>query len=57
MAKEADLAAMDKAAEEAKKELDSFPPEHVASVAAWWKRNYTKAGHKRLGRLLVEYDK
>lgn len=51
------LAKMDEAAAKAKAELATLPPEHVAHVAAWWKRHFGTAGHKRLARVLMEYDK
>ena len=47
---------MDLAAEEAMKELtNDIPAEHAQAIALWWKKHYLKAGHKRLGRLLVKY--
>ena len=52
--REFDPKAMDKAAEEAAKELDNLEPNTVEEVANWYKANYMKAGHKRLGRLLVK---
>jgi len=51
--KEEIIEAMDKAAEEAAKELETLDVEAVRVVAGWWKKWYLKAGHKRLGRLLV----
>lgn len=45
---------MDTAAEDAKKELDSLPKEAVDVLAKWWAKWYTTAGHKRLGRVLIE---
>jgi hypothetical protein len=48
---------MDEAAEAAKSELNTIPAEHVAAVAAWWRDNYLKAGHKRLGRILKDWSK
>ena len=48
--------AMDHAAEAAAKDLmDNIPAEHAQAIALWWKKHYLKAGHKRLGRLLVKY--
>jgi hypothetical protein len=29
----------------------------LADVQHWWKRHYLKAGHKRLGRVLLEFKK
>ena len=47
---------MDAAAEEAFKELAATcEPEELAKFAEWWKRWYVKAGHRRLGRGLVEW--
>jgi hypothetical protein len=58
MSKEADLREMDHAAEEAREELirnlDSWC---ARDMATWWARWYMKAGHKRLGRLLVDIAK
>lgn len=49
---------MDNAAEEAKKELLAHLSEWTAKdVTKWWAMWYLKAGHKRLGRLLVELSK
>jgi len=45
---------MDEAAEQARIELDSNIDHLTArDVAAWWVKWYMKAGHKRLGRILV----
>lgn len=48
---------MDAAALEAKKALDSLPKEAVEAIAAWWAKWYITAGHKRLGRVLIETNK
>jgi hypothetical protein len=49
---------MDNASGDAKKELLEHVDEwSVRAVATWWTRWYLKAGHKRLGRLLVELAK
>jgi len=48
---------MDAAAEEAKKDLENLTEEAVLSMASWWRKWYFKAGHKRLGRLLVTIAK
>lgn len=46
---------MDKAAEEAGKELrQHFDRWSARDLATWWKTWYVRAGHKRLGRILVE---
>jgi hypothetical protein len=47
---------MDAAAQQAAAELAALrqtQPEAVALVTDWWRRHYTAAGHKRLGRVLV----
>ena len=49
---------MNEAAEEAKKELLAHLDEwKVRDMAKWWAVWYLKAGHKRLGRLLVDLAK
>lgn len=52
-----DPAAMDTAAAEAKEKLKDLPKEVVSVVAKWFKDHYLKAGHKRLGRMLVAIAK
>lgn len=42
---------MENAAREANSELR--PDMTILEVSLWWKKWYMKAGHKRLGRLLV----
>ena len=54
---EEDREKMDKAAEEADKDLQAIPEDHVVSVATWWKKWYMKAGHKRLARILLKETK
>lgn len=44
---------MDKAAVEAQNELVDLDQEVVEVVAEWWRKWYLKAGHKRLGRVLI----
>jgi ribonuclease HI len=44
---------MDKAAEEAAKELKKLDKAAVKVVAAWMKTHFTQAGYKRLSRLLL----
>jgi ribonuclease HI len=44
---------MDKAAEEAGKELKKLDKAAVKVVATWMKTHFTAAGYKRLSRLLV----
>lgn len=60
------LAKMDIAAEDAKKELSQLiddtaesqlTSEAVSSIASWWRRWYPRAGHKRLGRILMSGGK
>ena len=51
------LAEMDAAAEEAEKELSTLDQEAVKAVAVWWSKWFMKAGHKRLGRLMVKIAK
>ena len=47
---------MDKAAADARKEIQKHLDGWSArDIATWWKSWYMKAGHKRLGRILVEF--
>lgn len=48
-----DPQAMDNAAAEAENDLNELPDEAVNPMADWWHRWFQKAGHKRLGRILV----
>jgi ribosomal protein S27AE len=48
------LAEMDAAAVEAEKELQGLNYTSVHEMAAWWLKWFMKAGHKRLGRMLVK---
>ena len=48
---------MDAAANEAEEDLNNLPDEAVGPVAAWWAKWFAKAGHKRLGRILVAIDR
>jgi hypothetical protein len=48
------MAEMNQAAVDAQNDLTNIDPEAVEKVAAWWKKWYLKAGHKRLGRILVK---
>jgi hypothetical protein len=58
MANEELMREMDQAAGEAKKELLANLDEWKArDLVKWWANWYLKAGHKRLGRLLVELSK
>ena len=49
------LEGMDEAAEAAAEQLKEVPEEHIKSIANWWKKNYMKAGHKRLAKTLLKY--
>ena len=51
------LAKMDVAAEEAEKDLETLDRAAVETLAAWWLKWYMKAGHKRLGRIMVKLAK
>jgi hypothetical protein len=58
MATDEQLRAMDDAADAAIEELVEHLNEWTAmDVAKWWANWYMKAGHKRLGRRLVELAK
>ena len=35
--------------------LESMPEEEVTKLPNWWKKWYPDAGHKRLGRRLIEH--
>jgi len=51
------LAKMDAAAEEAEKDLATLDRAAIEAVAAWWLKWFMKAGHKRLGRIMVKVAK
>jgi hypothetical protein len=51
------LAKMDAAAEQAEKDLGTVDRAAVEIVAAWWLKWFMKAGHKRLGRIMVKVAK
>jgi hypothetical protein len=51
------LAEMDAAAGEAEKDLATLDQAAVETIAAWWSKWYMKAGHKRLGRIMVKLAK
>jgi hypothetical protein len=55
--KDAVLAEMDAAAEEAERDLATLDRAAVETIAAWWLKWYMKAGHKRLGRIMVKIAK
>jgi len=48
---------MDKAAQEAEKELKAMSQHMTVPIARWWQKHYLKAGHKRLGRIMVAHAK
>jgi len=49
---------MNEAADQAKTELQKHYTQWSArEVADWWNRWYLKAGHKRLGRILIAMTK
>jgi len=48
---------MDAAAEEAERDLATVDQAAVKAVAVWWMKWYMKAGHKRLGRIMVKLAK
>lgn len=46
---------MDAAAKVAQAELDEmFDRASARDIAVWWKKHYQAAGHKRLGRVLMQ---
>ncbi len=51
------LAKMDASAKEAEKDLGTLDRTVIEAVAAWWLKWYMKAGHKRLGRIMVKVAK
>ncbi len=51
--KEFDVASMDTAAKVADAALKALDKPAVTLISDWFKDNYLKAGHKRLGRILV----
>lgn len=48
---------MDNAASLAEQDLENLTEEAVDAVAGWFNKWYLKAGHKRLGRILVNQAK
>lgn len=49
---------MDTAAEEAEAEIRKNLTTWTAiDIAKWWEKHFTKAGHKRLGRVMVKLAK
>jgi len=55
--KEALMEQMDKAAKEAEQDLENLDAVTVKTMADWFAKWYLKAGHKRLGRVLVAISK
>lgn len=51
------LAEMDAAAQEAEKDLATLDQAAVQTIAVWWSKWFMKAGHKRLGRIMVKLAK
>jgi hypothetical protein len=49
------LKGMDEAARAAEESLKDIPKDTITQVADWWRTNYTKAGHKRLAKILLGY--
>jgi hypothetical protein len=47
----------DETATVAAEELKTLPADQAKVVADWWAKHYMKAGHKRLGRLMVAISK
>jgi len=54
---EADKQAMDNAAIDAQNDLEDVSDEALTEIANWWHKWVSKAGHKRLGRVLLQYAK
>ena len=52
---EVDKQKMDDAAVDAQNDLENVSDEALAEVAAWWRKWFSKTGHKRLGRVLLEF--
>jgi hypothetical protein len=52
---EADKQKMDNAAADAQNALNDIPDEALKPVANWWRDFVGDAGHKRLGRVLLQY--
>lgn len=44
---------MEAAAVQAAEDLLNLDQEAVKAVADWWRNHYLRAGHKRLGRVLI----
>ena len=48
------LEQMDEMAKQAEQEFKQLDPKAVEIIGNWWFKWYLKAGHKRLGRILVK---
>jgi len=48
---------MDNAAVDAQNDLEDVSDEALTETANWWHKWVSKAGHKRLGRVLLQYAK
>ena len=46
---------MDNAAVDAQNDLEDVSDEALTIVANWWRKRVSKAGHRRLGRVLLQY--
>lgn len=46
---------MDIAASKAQADLDNLDFIMVAPVAEWWEKWYRSAGHRRLGRVILQF--
>jgi hypothetical protein len=52
------MSEFDEAAEAAEKDLrENYDDNEIYIMAKWWKEHYLKAGHKRLGRVLLKVAK
>ena len=51
------MAAMDEAAMVAEQEFKAMSQHLTVPVARWFEKHYGKAGHKRLGRMIVQFAK
>ena len=46
---------MDNAAVDAQNDLEDVSDKALTEIANWWRKWASKAGHKRLGRVLLQY--
>ena len=54
--REWDPTKMDNAATDAENDLLEVDDKALVVVANWWKKWFGKAGHKRLGRILLQHS-